>query len=116
MGPGSYGDSIFLKSIALFYDSLIIYSVTLNYACQSIGVNPFRVSGVVLGFALLLVVKLVKNSHTRPTTDPLFVFTFLQTRVPSFLHGQPSKQVHSLLGVFSLELLIIFLGFAFVER
>ena len=70
MGLESYDDSIFLKSIALFNDLLLIMH------WQSNGVNPFRVSGVVLGFVLMLLVKLVKNSHISPMTDPLFVSTF----------------------------------------
>ena len=85
MGPESYGGFIFLKSIALFDDLLYCY------AQQSIGVNPFRVSGVVLGFALLLLVKLVKNSHTSPMTDPLFVSTFANSGAHIIPHGQSSS-------------------------
>ena len=81
MGLGSYDGFIFPKSIALFK------RFTLTYARQSIGVNPFRVSGVVLGFVLLLLVKLVKNSHTSPMTDPLFVPTFTNSGA-LFPHGK----------------------------
>ena len=48
MGPESYNGFIFIKSIALLKRFTLFHALAIN------GVNPFRVSGMVLWFALLL--------------------------------------------------------------